>query len=150
MLREILTAVVITTGVLAPVAASSKVITCELNNHGLTGFFVGGGDTEALVVGILGTGFQVDTTKQNILLIGHGHNDATASHTKHDNVKVSRNTKFTLYKFNHSGRYSDTNQKFSQNYTYKIYKDGSAKAGMQQLPSSKYVFMEAKGRCDNT
>lgn len=143
MIRQILTAAVIASGVLYPVTAFSKVTTCELSDHRLTGRFKGGNDNAAFVKSRLGSAFRVDTTKPSVLLrqIGdHWH--------KIENVSVSRTKKFTLYKYKKTGKFTDNNRNYTFNFAFKIYNDGSGSAGMQQSPSTKYVYMEAKAKCD--
>jgi hypothetical protein len=99
MFRQIFTAVVIATGILYPVTAFSKVITCELSDHRLTGQFKGGTDNAGHVKSILGTAFRVDTTKPNVLLTQSGDRWYSM-----DNVPISQTDKFTLYTSKQSGK----------------------------------------------
>ncbi|MGJ8583498.1 MAG: hypothetical protein ACSHXD_05380 [Marinosulfonomonas sp.] len=134
MLKKTLTAAVIATGLMYPTIGYSKAITCALEGHHLTGNFKGGGDTQRYVEQILGYAFRVDPANPNVVLMAYKD-----GWYKAEGVKISKTKNFTLYK----------HREGSLNFRFRVYNDGRAIAGAQRTPVDKYVYMEAKGKCDN-
>jgi len=146
MIKQIITASVLAIAALQADAAVSKVITCEVSGHRLTGEYRGGPDEEGLVISILGTKFKVDSKRKKIIQVYYEDGWATF-----ENVKISETSKFTLYKFKYTGRYSDINRKFTYNFSYRIYGNGKGEAIMKQSADvqGEFVPMQAKGNCNN-
>jgi hypothetical protein len=144
MIKQILTAAVVSCSAIIPGTAFAEVITCEHLGYRVTGRFVSKGNDAELVKQIFGTAFQVDSKTPGELLMQFDDTWYLV-----EDVRVSRTKNFTLYKWRATGKYTDTNESYKHDYSFRIYNDGRGSAGRQTYPSGKYAYIEAKGKCDN-